>query len=254
MSEPLPLSSINSNYIFYPINYVSNKQWKRTHVPMAYELDPEELKGQRTRFMLSVDDTINLRANENALLLRNISINFVKQIPNIDNVVYIGNRQDENQTNKDIEFIPYDHLNQDCNLIVAVGDYKSTSERETFNDFYVLSNFDIDSVIKSFNGNIVNVYRVNWDGETGSTEQYTLPDILLRPGQSLWFIAYYTFQQFEGIVLDNKYVSNGVIRLNINMFFDQIEIDPKTVQGYPFSTNSVLWDWPGKDEAINGNP
>ena len=254
MSNPIPLSQVNSKYLFYPSNEQSSFNWKRTYVPMAYELDPNDFPGYSQRNMLATDENLNIRAYDNGLLIRNISLNFLKQIPNMDHVVYIGNRQDETQTNKDVEFIPYDHLNQDCNLIVAVGDYKVGGDRDVFNSFYHPDYIDVEAVLKSINGNIVSVFRVNWDGEPGSTETHNLPDILLRPGQSLWFFAYYTFQQFDGIVLDGKYSSNGSIRLNINLFFDQQEIEAKTIYGYPFPQTSTIWDWPGKDEALNGNP
>ena len=256
MSKPLPLNSFYNTYFTCPFYNPStqlpltSKEWKTFSMLMPYKLTDTSGINKRLVCLPSAENGTYSINSELAIMLQNIKLNVYKEYPKAaDSLLgYISSVNNLNDI--DWEQINPNYFNSGTRLIIAVGKFFSLVQKSLFIMKYTPINPDIDSVIQSIEGRIVDIIKVNWDGEPGSTQQYTLPDILILPGQSLWFFALYDYKTFDKELTDSAFsVTEGSVNLQINASYNSSTIDAKTIQGYPFPTidSNQEWNWPGKN-------
>ena len=251
MTEPVPLSIFTSNYFCTPFpsssgdsstsKPLSTDEYVSQTLSMPYNFIDPALQTQIQR-MVCIEQPANGQYSINQSLghlLKNIKINVYKAIPPISDTSLLYVIRDTD----DFEFIDPKYFNSNTRLIIAVGKYFNETQRNIFNTIFKPKQPPISKVIQSIEGRIVDIIKVNWDGEPGSNINYTLPDILILPGQSLWFFAIYDRAEFSEDIKEDLDQSRGNISMIINMQYQLSTIEAKTIYGYPFPTIDVDAIW-----------
>lgn len=172
--------------------------------------------------------------DERAVGINSIVFRVRNLFPGYKYLVGTADPDNENATNIPQYFIPPSLLIKTVTLYFIYGDIKRDSLLGQFIQHQTAWPATVHNFVTAVKGEILKCVPVDWDGSYGSTIEYTLPNMIILPGKSLYVLVEYSHNE-DPTASSMFYKLTGSVNCQIQASYYLVDVDAKTIPGYPFT-------------------
>lgn len=172
--------------------------------------------------------------DERAVGVNDIVFRVRNLFPSYKYLVGTADPDNENATNIPQYFIPPSFLIKTVTLYFIYGDIKRDSLLGQFIQRQTAWPATVHNFVTAVKGEILKCVPVDWDGSYGSTIEYTLPNLIILPGKTLYVLVEYSHNE-DQTASAMFYKLTGTINCQIQASYYLVSVDAKTIPGYPFT-------------------